>query len=74
MPPRELSTANKELDQATESLRLSRSRYGEGMTSQVELSDAELAFTQAQTNVVNARYEQLGSQAELERAVGRYAK
>lgn len=69
-----LATANKELDQATESLRLSRSRYSEGMASQVELSDAELAFTQAQTNVVNARYEQLGSQAELERAVGRYAK
>jgi outer membrane protein TolC len=69
-----LSTANKELDQATESLRLSRSRYGEGMTSQIELSDAELAFTQAQTNIVNARYEQLGTQAELERAVGRYAK
>lgn len=69
-----LSTANKELDQATESLRLSRSRYGEGMTSQVELSDAELAFTQALTNVANARYEQLGAQAELERAVGRYAK
>ncbi len=69
-----LTTANKELDQATESLRLSRLRYGEGMASQVELSDAELAFTQAQTNVVNARYEQLGSQAELERAAGRYAK
>ena len=69
-----LATATKELDQATESLRLSHSRYGEGMSSQVELSDAELAFTQAQTNVVNARYEQLGSQAELERAIGRYAK
>ncbi|MCE5322337.1 TolC family protein [bacterium] len=69
-----LATANKELEQAAESLRLSRARYSEGMSSQVELSDAELTFTQAQTNVVNARYEQLGSQAELERAIGKYAK
>jgi len=69
-----LATAKKEFDQATESLRLSRSRYTEGMASQVELSDAELVFTQAQTNVVNARYDQLSSLAELERAIGKNAK
>lgn len=69
-----LATANKELEQSTESLRLSRYRYSEGMSSQVELSDAELYFTQAQTNVVNARYDQLSSQAELDRAIGRYAQ
>ncbi len=69
-----LTTASKGLEQATESLRLSRARYAEGMASQVELSDAELAFTQAQSNLVNARYDQLSSQVELDRAVGRYTK
>lgn len=69
-----LVAARKGLEQATESLRLSRARYAEGMANQVELSDAELAFTQAQSNLVNARYDQLSAQAEMDRAVGRYAK
>ncbi|MHB1460406.1 MAG: TolC family protein [Armatimonadota bacterium] len=69
-----LSTANKQLEQAAESLRLSRERYEEGMASQVELSDAELLYAQAQTSVVNARYEQFGTQAELDRALGKNAR
>jgi outer membrane protein TolC len=70
---KKLTTAKKEMDQATETLRLSRSRYAEGIANQVELSDAELSFTQAQTNVVNARFELLSSRAELDQAVGRHA-
>ena len=69
-----LATAKLELEQANESLRLSRARYTEGMASQVELSDAELVYTQASTNVATSRYELLCSQAELDRAVGYYAK
>lgn len=64
------TTALKELDSATESLRLSRIRYEQGIADQVELSDAELQFTQAQTNVVNARFAQRTAQAALDRAIG----
>jgi outer membrane protein TolC len=67
----QLTTAQKELDHATESLRLSRIRYEQGIANQVEISDAELQFTQAQTNVVNAQFGQRIAQAALERAVGR---
>lgn len=68
-----LATANKEFEQAAETLRLSQARYEEGMASQVELSDAELIYTQAQTNVANAHFELLSSRSELDRALGRYA-
>ncbi|HEY3341285.1 MAG TPA: TolC family protein [Anaerolineae bacterium] len=69
-----LTTARKELEQATESLRLSRIRYEQGIANQVELSDAELQLTQAQTNVVNAQFAQLVAQAALDRAMGRFGK
>jgi outer membrane protein TolC len=69
-----LNAAQKELDQASENLRLAQLRYEQGIANQLEVSDAELLKTQAQTNVVNAHYDQLTSQAVLEQAMGRYQK
>jgi outer membrane protein TolC len=65
-----LDTAEVAVTEATESLRLSRIRYQSGVSIQLEVSDAELAFTQAETNLVNARYDYLTAWAQLQKAIG----
>ncbi|MGQ9488106.1 MAG: TolC family protein [Armatimonadota bacterium] len=69
-----VSTAEKGVQAATESLRVARVRYEAGVSTQLELSDAELAYTQAEQNLVNARYDLLIAWARLEKALGRYAQ
>jgi outer membrane protein TolC len=49
-------------------------RYEAGVSNQLELSDAELAYTQAEQNLVNARYDLRVAWARLEKAMGRYAQ
>lgn len=70
----QVATAEKAQQQAVESLRVSRARYEAGVGDQLELSDAELALTQAQQNVVNAHNDLRVSQARLEKALGRFAQ
>lgn len=65
-----LAVAQKGLEQATEALRLARVRFEAGVSPQLEISDAELAFTQAQTNLVNAQFDYLDAYAALQRAIG----
>jgi outer membrane protein len=65
-----LEVARKGLEQATEALRLARVRFEAGVSPQLEISDAELAFTQAQTNLVNAQFDYLDAYAALLRAIG----
>ncbi len=65
-----LEVARKGLEQATEALRLARIRYEAGVSPQLEISDAELAYTQAQTNLVNAQFDYLNAYAALQRAIG----
>jgi outer membrane protein len=65
-----LAVAQKGLAQATEALRLARVRFEAGVSPQLEISDAELAFTQAQTNLVNAQFDYLDAYAALLRAIG----
>lgn len=65
-----LTVAQKGLEQATEALRLARVRFEAGVSPQLEISDAELAFTQAQTNLVNAQFDYLDAYAALQRAIG----
>ncbi len=65
-----LAVAQKGLAQATEALRLARIRFEAGVSPQLEISDAELAFTQAQTNLVNAQFDYLDAYAALQRAIG----
>ncbi|MCS6950139.1 MAG: TolC family protein [Armatimonadota bacterium] len=69
-----VAAAERGLQAATESLRVARVRYEAGVSTQLELSDAELAFTQAQQNLVNARYDLRVAWARLEKAMGRYAQ
>ncbi|MCL6476243.1 MAG: TolC family protein [Firmicutes bacterium] len=69
-----VAAAEKGLQAATESLRVARLRYEAGVSNQLELSDAELAYTQAEQNLVNARYDLRVAWARLEKAMGRYAQ
>ena len=69
-----VASAEKGLQAATESLRVARLRYEAGVSNQLELSDAELAYTQAEQNLVNARYDLRVAWARLEKAMGRYAQ
>jgi outer membrane protein TolC len=71
-------TARKRLEQATaavdmarESLRMVQDRYGEGLTTLVELLESETRLTRAQTRDVAAKRDVLLAQAQLDLAVGR---
>jgi outer membrane protein TolC len=74
-----VAVANVEVSQARESFRVSRVRYQAGVSQQVgvspqlELSNAQISLTQAESNQVNALYDYNSARAQLDRAVGRYA-
>ena len=68
-----VASAQKGSEQAAEALRVSRVRYEEGVADQIELSDAELLYTQAQLNLVNARFDLLSAVSRYDRAIGKNA-
>lgn len=63
-----LKSANANVTQAREGLRLANVRYESGVSTEIEVTDAQLALTEAQTNLVNARYDLLIAYARLARA------
>ncbi len=65
-----IAVAEKALEQARESMRLAEVRYRAGVSTQLELFDAQTALTQAETNHVNAVYDYYTAMAQLEKAVG----
>jgi outer membrane protein TolC len=68
---RQTTAAN--VQQAQEALRIAQVRYRAGVSTSVEVTDAQVALTQAQTNQVNAEYDYLDAETALARALGRYA-
>ena len=74
-----VAVANAALTQAREAYRLARVRYTAGVAGQVgvspqvEVSNAQTALTQAESNQVNALYDYNNSRAALDRAIGRYS-
>ncbi|HLJ57498.1 MAG TPA: TolC family protein [Chthonomonadaceae bacterium] len=74
-----VAVANQALSQAQEAFRLARVRYNAGVSAQagisplLEVSDAQAALTQAETNRVNALYDYNESRARLDKAIGRYS-
>jgi outer membrane protein len=68
-----VAVANQALAQAQESYRLAGVRYNNGISTLVEVSDAQAALTQAENNQVNALYDYNNDRAILDRAAGRYA-
>lgn len=65
-----IQAAEKGLEQARESFRLAQVRYNGGVSTQLEVLDAQAALTLAETNYVNAIYDYQTALAALEHAVG----
>lgn len=63
-----LKEQDETVQQAEESLRIANLRYENGMITNIELMDAELAFTQAQINRFNALHDYAIAIARLEKA------
>lgn len=59
------------VEQAVEGLRIANLQHENGMITNVELTDAELAKTQAQVNRLQARYDYTIAIAKLEKATGK---
>lgn len=67
-----LIDAQKEtVQQAEESLRIANLQHENGMITTVELTDAELALTQARVNRLQALYDYTVAIARLEKAIGK---
>lgn len=58
------------VDLAKESLRIGRVRYESGLITNLEVLDAELAVTQAETNYLQALYDYQTAKVNLEKAMG----
>ena len=75
-----VAVAEQSFAQATEAFNLAKVRYKAGVSARsgisplLELSDAQAALTQAQSNQVNALYDYNDAVAKLDRAVGRYSQ
>jgi len=65
-----LAVAEATLEEARESLRLADVRYESGVSLAVEVTDAQVALTSAETNLVGAKYDVYLAQAQLNRAIG----
>lgn len=70
---RRIGVADQFRDQTAEALRLAQTRYKLGLSSIVELSQAQLQSTQAAVAAVNARYDYLLALRSLDYARGQLA-
>jgi outer membrane protein len=59
------------VEQARAGFDIARAQYGEGIGSQLELTDAEVALRESEFNYAQAVYDYLVARAQLDAAVGR---
>jgi outer membrane protein len=67
----QIGAAQKAVDSAQENFQLSQGRFDAGVANIIELTDAQLALTQAQSNEAQALANYRIAIAQLERAMGR---
>ncbi len=60
----------KNIDQAQKAVRIAQTRFTSGVGTQLELLDAQVAMTRAQTNYAQAIYDYLVAKADWQYAVG----
>ena len=60
----------KNIDQAQKAVHIAQTRYKNGVGTQLELLDAQVAMTRAQTNYAQAIYDYLVAKADWQYAVG----
>lgn len=65
-----LNAQQENRDLAGEVFEVSKIKYQEGVGSNIEVIDAEIAFKEAETNYYNALYEVLVAKVEREKALG----
>ncbi|MCU0425472.1 MAG: TolC family protein [Candidatus Kapabacteria bacterium] len=66
-----IKAQERTIQAAERSYKAVRSRYVQGLVRQLEVSDADLALTQAKSNYVQSVYEYLVASAELQKSLGR---
>lgn len=66
-----LVSQEKNVEQAREAVRIAELNYAEGLATNLDVSTAQVALSQARTNYSQALYDCVISQAQLEKAVGR---
>jgi len=66
-----LLSQEKNVEQAREAVRIAELNYAEGLATNLDVSTAQVALSQARTNYSQALYDCVISQAQLEKAVGR---
>ena len=78
MPRNKLEEAQKNIQAqeegvalAQKGLRIAEVQYENGLATQLELMDAQIALNQAKMNQLNAKYEYVTALAELEKALGK---
>ena len=66
-----LISQEKNVEQAREAVRIAELNYSEGLATNLDVSTAQVALSQARTNYSQALYDCVISQAQLEKAIGR---
>jgi outer membrane protein TolC len=66
-----LLSLERNVEQAREAVRIAELNYAEGLATNLDVSTAQVALSQARTNYSQALYDCVISQAQLEKAVGR---
>ena len=59
------------MEAARENLRLARGRYQAGVSTIIEATDAQVQFSQAELNFVQALYNYRVFEAQLDKAIGK---
>ncbi|MFB0527984.1 MAG: TolC family protein, partial [bacterium] len=67
-----IEAQEENVELARKNLRIAEERYRQGLMSEIELRDAELSLTQADTDYFQALYDYNVAGAFLDRAVGKY--
>jgi outer membrane protein len=67
---RRIAGQEKSIDQAQKAVRIAQTRFKSGVGTQLELLDAQVAMTRAQTNYAQATCDYLVAKAEWQYAVG----
>ncbi len=66
-----ITLMQRNIDLAQRAYKIARDRYEQGLGSELELKDADVALGQAKTNYTNAVHDYLVAKAELDNLVGR---
>lgn len=65
-----LASQEKNVEQAQEAMRIAELNYSEGLATNLDVSTAQVALSQAKTNLSQALYDCVISLAQLEKAIG----